>query len=277
VHWREARHSHSVSRRETALDPIGGTSGEAFRVVFTHRYLLLIAIFSLVFTLVKTNGDYLLSRIVKEYVSSAVAAGTLEKAHVEQYIGAFFASFQFNINLVSLLVQGFLVSRIVKYAGLRGGFYVLPFIALGNAALILIFPALAAVRFGKTAESAVDYSLNSTLRNMLWLPTSRRAKYLAKQATDTFFVRMGDVVSAVIVFVGVTALSLTVRGFAAINIALVVGWLLLAGAILRERGRLKSTESEEPERQPERPPALPARATDLRARPNRRNSGRYVT
>jgi ATP/ADP translocase len=33
-------------------------------------------------------------------------------------------------------------------------------------------------------------------------PTSREEKYKAKQAIDTFFVRMGDMIAAGVVFVG---------------------------------------------------------------------------
>ncbi len=238
VHWREVHHARSASARETAKDVIGGTSGEAFRTVLAQRYLLLIAIFSLVFTLVKTNGDYLLARIVEADAARAVASGSLAADRVRDHIGIFFAGYEFNIDLISLAIQAFAVSRLVKYMGVRGSFYVLPIVALCDAATMIVFPVLTAVRIGKTAESSIDYSLNNTLRNMLWLPTSRRAKYLAKQATDTFFVRTGDVMSALLVFVGIHALSLSVRGFAAINVALVIGWLVIAGAILKERARL---------------------------------------
>ena len=47
-------------------------------------------------------------------------------------------------------------------------------------------------------------------------------KFSAKQAIDSFFVRMGDVLSAVLVFVGTSVLTLHPRGFAAINALLVV-------------------------------------------------------
>jgi ATP:ADP antiporter, AAA family len=100
-----------------------------------------------------------------------------------------------------------------------------------------LWPVLIAVRIGKTAESATDYSLNNTVRNMLWLPTSRRAKYLAKQATDTFFVRAGDVVSAGLIFLAAD-LGLPPRAVALSNVVLVAAWLLLARVILRERAAL---------------------------------------
>ena len=73
---------------------------------------------------------------------------------------------------------------------------------------------MSVLRPGKIAENATDYSINNTVRNMLWLPTIAEMKYKAKQAVDTFFVRMGDVASALLVYLGSDLLGLSVRGFA---------------------------------------------------------------
>src|SRR5439155_21254719 len=123
-----------------------------------------------------------------------------------EYIGGFYANFNFYVDVVSLVLQAAIVSRLVKYAGLGLAFFVLPALAFLDAGAMSVLPLLSIVKFGKIAESATDYSLNNTVRNMLWLPTTRRAKYIAKQTVDTFFVRMGDVVSAVLVFSGVQLL-----------------------------------------------------------------------
>ena len=48
----------------------------------------------------------------------------------------------------------------------------------------------------KVADNSIDYSLGNTTKQALWLPTSREAKYKAKQAVDSFFVRVGDVLQA---------------------------------------------------------------------------------
>ena len=164
---------------------------------------------------------------------------------VTDYIGGFFADLSFWVDLISLGLQAFVVSRVVKYFGLGVAFLLLPIVALADAATMAVLPVLAAVRIGKTAESAIDYSLNNTVRNMLWLPTSRQAKYLAKQATDTFFVRAGDVSSAALVFVG-AHLGLHARGFALVNVVLVVVWLVLARAIVREYGTLTAATRSTP-------------------------------
>jgi AAA family ATP:ADP antiporter len=93
----------------------------------------------------------------------------------------------------------------------------------------------------------MDYSLNNTLRQMLWLPTSRDMKYKAKQAVDTFFVRMGDVASGTWVVIGAAALQLGVRGFALTNTVLVVVWLWLAWAIVKAHRELAATPAQQVE------------------------------
>ena len=62
-----------------------------------------------------------------------------------------------------------------------------------------LLPALLVLKIGKTLENATDYSLQNTLRQALFLPTTREAKYKAKAAIDTFFMRTGDVLQAGVV------------------------------------------------------------------------------
>jgi AAA family ATP:ADP antiporter len=82
-------------------------------------------------------------------------------------------------------------------------------------------------------ENSTDYSLNNTVRNMLFLPCSYEEKFSAKQAIDSFFVRMGDVLSALLVFVGTAFVGLQPSGFAVINTLMVGVWLLLAWRVGR--------------------------------------------
>ena len=110
------------------------------------------------------------------------------------------------MNILGLLLQLFVVSRVVKYLGVPIGVMILPCISLTAYGIISFFPLLRAVLAAKVAENSTDYSLNNTVRNMLFLPCTREQKYSAKQAIDSFFVRMGDVLSAAIVFVGTNVL-----------------------------------------------------------------------
>ena len=132
------------------------------------------------------------------------------------------------MNILSLALQLFVVSRIVKYLGDRWAIMILPCISLCAYNILAFVPTLRAVLSAKVAENATDYSLNNTVRNMLFLPCTYKEKFSAKQAIDSFFVRMGDVLSAALVFFGPNVIQLKPRQFAAVNAGLVLIWLVLA-------------------------------------------------
>ena len=144
-------------------------------------------------------------------------------------------------NLLVVLIQLLLVSRIFKYLGVGGALFILPTIALGSYGLFAIAPVLALIRVAKVTENATDYSLQNTLRRALFLPTSREAKYKALNAVETFFWRSGDMLSAVATFVVLDRLSLGVRSFAALNLGIVVVWIVIAIGLSRENRRLMAT------------------------------------
>jgi AAA family ATP:ADP antiporter len=205
--------------------------GGAFGLVFKTRYLLLIAFMLMLHNTVKTTGEYILGDTVRHDAIERLPPG--DEQGVKRTIGAFYSSFYTWVNVVGLVLQLFVVSRIVRYFGVPGAILVLPLVSLGAYGIIAVAPLLGAVFTAKVAENATDYSLNNTVRNMLFLPCTPEQKYSAKQAIDSFFVRLGDVGAAVVVFLGVTFLHLGPRGFAVANALFVFVWLVLAWRIGR--------------------------------------------
>jgi AAA family ATP:ADP antiporter len=234
VDSRETRRSAGEAAKP--VEPL--PPGNPFALVLRHRYLLLIAFLILFLNWVNTTGEYILGRTVAQTAEAAVAAGTAGGLSVGEFIGKFYADFFTVVNVVGVLIQLFLVSRILKYLGVRVALLILPVIAFGGYLILALYPLLTVVRWAKTAENATDYSLQNTLRGVLFLPTTREQKYKAKQAIDTIFVRAGDVLSALLVYVGTTFLAFGTKSFAAVNLALVVVWLVLAVFIGREYHRL---------------------------------------
>ncbi len=232
--------------------PLGKEGG--FQLVITDRYLLLIALMLLIANLVNTTGEYILTTTVEQHAIETVPDARF--AHIEDLeeralaikearrpIGnEFYGSFYGLVNLVGFLIQAFLVSRIFKYAGVRAALFVLPVIAFGGYLAIAWLGGLAVLRVAKTAENSVDYSLQNTVRQALFLPTSREAKYKAKAAIDTFFVRFGDAMSAALVAYGVRGLELGAKGFAFVNVGLVVVWLVIVVGIVRRHRKLSREE-----------------------------------
>jgi ATP:ADP antiporter, AAA family len=241
--------ARGAPKNEHADECLGKEGG--FQLVTADRYLTLIALVIILLNLVNTTGEYVLGKIVtRDAEEKAIAvehgAGAAGQAAAfserdrnkirQEFIGTFYGDFYFWVSLLAAVIQLFLVSRIVKYFGAAALLF-LPCIALGGYSLIAALPVLSYIRFAKVAENATNYSLQNTAHQTLFLPTSREAKYKAKAAIDTFFVRAGDVLAAIFVFAG-TKLALEAADFARANIVLALVWIALALAIVRRNQAL---------------------------------------
>jgi len=215
-----------------AKEKLGAEDG--FKLVFQSRYLRVIALLMVLLNVVNTTGEFLLSSVVTQEATRRFAGDT---AAMQSFIGGFYGSYFRWVNLLGLLLQTFAVSRIFAFVGVRGALFVLPGMALVSYSVMAVAPVLAVVRGAKILENATDYSLQNTIRQTLFLPTSREEKYKAKAAIDTFFVRFGDMLQAGIVKVG-NELSLGYAGFAWFNVALTIVWLGLASVLSREHRRM---------------------------------------
>jgi len=228
VNSRETVRGDSEAAR-ISVTPLEKTGG--FQLILQDRYLLWIAILTILLNVVNTTGEFLLRRLVIG-VSTSVGTDVAQ----EQFVTAFYGSFNSAYNLLGLLLQLFVTSRVMRFLGVRGTLFVLPVLALINYSVIAVAPLLAVVRVTKILENGTDYSIQNTIRQALYLPVSREAKYKAKTAIDTFFTRLGDVVSAGFVGAG-SALHMGISGFGWLNVGLTLAWLGVAGRIAREHRR----------------------------------------
>ncbi len=238
--------SHVVHRRErgratqekasAAEKPLGKEGG--FELVFSQRYLLLIAIAVLLTNVVNTTGGFILNKVVL----ASVAQQTADIAEQQVLIGQFLGNFFGWVNLLGLLFQMFLVSRLFKYIGVRGALFLLPCLALGSYGLMIATPFLGVIRIVKMLENSTDYSINKTANQALFLLTSREAKYKAKAAIETIFWRVGDMLQAGVVFVGVQ-LAFGIQSYATANLIYTLIWLDVVEAIVREHKRLSAEAS----------------------------------
>ena len=128
------------------------------------------------------NRVHILSiKMSKKSVEEALRSARAS-AYDRKWIVGFYGDFYTYVNVAGFVLQTFVVSRIIRYGGMKLAFFVLPVLILCGAGLVAIFPILAVMRVSKIAENSTDYSLNNTLRHMLWLPTTTEMKYKAKLA-----------------------------------------------------------------------------------------------
>ena len=73
------------------------------------------------------------------------------------------------MSVVSLLLQAFVASRLVKRFGTAGVLFALPFVSLGAYGFAALGATIGVVRWAKIAENATDYSIMNTAKQLLWL------------------------------------------------------------------------------------------------------------
>jgi ATP:ADP antiporter, AAA family len=207
-----------------------GPSG--FRMVISDRYLTLMALLVLLLNVVNSSGEYLFGRYVVNTAVQTFGDGAANAAARGEFISETYSSYYGAVNLVGFLLQMFVVSRVFKFLGVGRALFIHPIVALVGYVGMLFAPSFGFIRWLKIADNSIDYSLGNTTKQALWLPTSREAKYKAKQAVDSFFQRAGDVLQAVVVYSGELT-SLGIAGFAAVNLAFVCGWFGVAGGLRR--------------------------------------------
>jgi ATP:ADP antiporter, AAA family len=230
--WLVHRGDREKSGAHTAERTLDGRGG--FALLVRDRYLMLVAALSLLKNWVNTTGEYILDRRLLEVAKAQVGSGV---ADLEKYVAGFKSDYFTYVNVVVMVLQFFAVSRIIKYLGVRKTLFIMPAVVLCSYSTMAIIPSLMVILGGKIAENSTDYSVQKTVEQTLFLVASRDAKYKVKAIVDTFVVRIGDVLSAALVWVGSHA-GLTTVGFIAVNAGLVGLWLALVwrlAAAHRER------------------------------------------
>jgi AAA family ATP:ADP antiporter len=209
------------------------------RVLVRDKYLLLIAGLTLLLNWVRSNGDYMLDRTLLAALAEAKSHGTDASTFVTSFKAEYFEW----VNIAGMVLQLFAVSRIMNRFGVRNALLVLPVVALFESGSILIAPILSVFLVAKVGESSLEYSLQNTARQALFLVSSRVEKYVGKTVVDTFVVRAGDALTAIVVWRGSRA-ALSTQAFATLNLVLIGLWIVAVFAIGRENAR-RSGETEE--------------------------------
>lgn len=254
VEQREGQHAtleNEVLREEEEKSGVTAAKASLWsgaKLVLASKFLLLAALVTLFTNWVNTNGENLLFRVIQEALATeaqqqGVGTGESMLLFIRDGTTAFYGNFYFWVNMVALLLQAFVASRLLKYGGFAAILLVLPVIALMSYSVMALLPVLAIVKLMKIAENATDYSLNNTSRHVLWLPVSSAMKFRGKPAIDTLYVRLGDGLAAITVMVGVHLLMLSTQGFFVFNVLLVLCWLVVGVLLVKEHRRVSEVVS----------------------------------
>jgi len=246
IHLRDIR---EVRAREPAGRPVRAqerplSKSGGFRLVFASRYLLLIALFIGLYNFINALGEQMFAILQQKMALRVLGTAATGGVTLQNYISSAFAGYQSLANVIGLIIQLFLVSRIFRWVGIGGALLFLPLISLGGYGYAALGASLLLMKWIKSVENGTDYSLMKTARSALFLITSREEKYKAQAAIETFFVRGGDTLCALVVWLGKSIFDLSIERFALVNVVGILAWIILSVLIIREYKKRKAAGAE---------------------------------
>lgn len=212
---------------------IGGGVLEGIKHVLRSPYLLGIAAFMALFTIVSTFLWFHLMHIVDMVYTDDPDGQT-----------RLFAYMEIAVQSMTLVTQVFLTGRILRWLGIGLALAFLPVVSFIGFGILGAAPVLIVVVLFQVFRRAANFAIQRPAREVLYTVLPRTDKWKAKNFNDTFVYRLGDQVGAwshhgMMVWMG---LGLSAVAFAMLPVSLLwLGLALWLGRRHREHG------AEEPE------------------------------
>ena len=218
----------ALAREENKL--LSGGIWAGIAMVVRSPYLLGICLLMLMFTTLATFLYLMQAQIIRDaFVDSTQRT-------------ALFASIDLAVNVLTLVLQLFLTSRLIKWFGLATVLAMIPLLLTVGFTLLSISPTLAILLVVQVIRRAGNYAVMRPAREMLYVVLSREEKYKAKNFIDTVIYRTGDAVSAW-VYAGMRSIGMTMSGIALIAVPLALIWAWIAFSLGRQQAKIDKTNN----------------------------------
>jgi len=203
--------SASQASKEVAL---GGGIWEGASLLFSQRTLQGIALFIWLYTTLATFLYFQQAHIV-----SAAFDNSADRTGV-------FALIDMGVNLLTVLLQLFVASRLMQALGVGKTLALIPALLAAGFALLAMAPVLLTLAFVQVVRRAGNYGLTRPAREVLYTGIDRNARYKAKNFIDTVVYRGGDALAGW-AYAGLKSVGLGIGGIALLAVPLALAWAAL--------------------------------------------------
>lgn len=132
-------------------------------------------------------------------------------------------------SLVALIVQVFVTGWVLKRWGVGIALMILPFATLFGSVGFLLLPTLTSAMFLSISDNALNYSVNQSAKETLYVPAETEERIAAKSIIDIFVQRVAKAAAMVLNLLLVSRLGPeSVRWLTVLAIVLIVLWIAVA-------------------------------------------------
>lgn len=224
--WGVARTQPIAKDAEKSADPaspaedrpdraiIGGSAWAGFKAVFQSRYMLGIAGYIVIMTIMATFLYFTRLQMVAALGDDVDLRTTV------------FARIDLITQVTTLVLQAVIAGHLMKRVGVPITLALLPLtVALGFIGLAIV-GTLAALIVFEASFRAIQRAITRPARETLYTVVSREDKYKSKAFIDTFVYRGGDVIGAQVEGL-LGRLGMALAGLASVAVPLALAWAVL--------------------------------------------------
>jgi ATP:ADP antiporter, AAA family len=213
---------------------IGGSAWQGMRAVFRSPYLLGIAAYIMILTVIATFLYFTRLQMVAALGSD-----------LDMRTGVF-ARIDLYTQLTTLVLQAVVTGHLMKRLGVHVTLALLPVVVSFGFVGLAISASLAALIVLQATFSAMQRAIIRPARETLFTVVSREDKYKSKAFTDTFVYRVGDVVGAQVEGL-LGRLGMGLAALVTVTVPLAIVWGVLGVWLGRAQHR-RATEKSAPAR-----------------------------
>jgi AAA family ATP:ADP antiporter len=192
--------------------PIGGNPFAGLIEILNSKRLLTICGYLLVMTTASTVVYFAQGAILEVELPA-------EKERTQ-----LLAAIDFVVNVLALLGQAFLASRVMRRGGIHFALIVLPIACVIGFAGLGALPVIAVLAAFQVARRAGNYALSKPAREVLFTGVDRSERYKAKSFIDTVVYRGGDAVAGW-AYAGLLGIGLSMSGIAFSMVPICMAWV----------------------------------------------------
>jgi AAA family ATP:ADP antiporter len=211
----------SAAKQENPSMPSGISFKTCMDSVRKNPYLSLMALIVSLTFIVSVLIDFQFNGIIWNHYSG------------EKNLASFYGLFNAGVMVFAFLIQIFITGGMIKRLGIRGTLLFYPIVLIFLCAGIFFFPIVLLAVSMKASDKSFSYSVNQSIREILYIPVDPELRYRAKIFIDMFLQRFARGIGAVVAFVFIY-LNIKLRYISIASLIFIVIWIVVSLRVNKE-------------------------------------------
>ncbi len=210
-----------AAKKENPSMPSGISFKTCMDSVRKNPYLSLMALIVSLTFIVSVLIDFQYNSIIENNISG------------ENNLASFYGLFNAGVMVFAFLIQILITGGMIKRLGIRGTLLFYPIVLIFLCAGIFFFPVILLAVSIKASDKSLSYSVNQSIREILYIPVDPELRYRAKIFIDMFLQRFARGIGAVVAFVFIY-LNIKVRYISLVSLIFIIIWIAVSLRINKE-------------------------------------------